>query len=97
MPVVTGWNFTEYDWVFLVNRARKNRSLILVQLQNTRLLRTPFKRDNKSGKEMWRFKTSSSIRGRVPPASEWFEFEVEVKEDVHHHLINEKWEIRNGK
>ena len=23
MPVITGWNFTEYDWVFLVNRARK--------------------------------------------------------------------------
>ena len=23
MPVITGWNFNEYDWVFLVNRARK--------------------------------------------------------------------------
>jgi DNA polymerase elongation subunit (family B) len=23
MPVITGWNFLEYDWVFLVNRARK--------------------------------------------------------------------------
>jgi len=22
MPVITGWNFKEYDWVFLVNRAR---------------------------------------------------------------------------
>lgn len=23
MPVITGWNFLNYDWVFLVNRARK--------------------------------------------------------------------------
>lgn len=23
MSVITGWNFTEYDWVYLVNRARK--------------------------------------------------------------------------
>lgn len=23
MPVMTGWNFVNYDWVFLVNRARK--------------------------------------------------------------------------
>jgi DNA polymerase elongation subunit (family B) len=23
MPVITGWNFKHYDWVFLVNRARK--------------------------------------------------------------------------
>jgi len=23
MPVMTGWNFIDYDWVFLVNRARK--------------------------------------------------------------------------
>lgn len=24
MPVITGWNFEEYDWVYLVNRCRKN-------------------------------------------------------------------------
>jgi len=23
MPILTGWNFVEYDWVYLVNRARK--------------------------------------------------------------------------
>lgn len=33
------------------------------------------------GREVWRFKTSSSARWKVPPASEWFEFEVEIKEE----------------
>lgn len=50
MPIITGWNFTEYDWVYLVNRARK----IGIEpscASPTRLLRMPFKRDNKSGME----------------------------------------------
>lgn len=50
MPVITGWNFTEYDWVYLVNRARKI-GVDPSSASNTRLLRPPFKRDNKSGKE----------------------------------------------
>jgi DNA polymerase elongation subunit (family B) len=28
MPVITGWNFVNYDWVYLVNRARKLRKYI---------------------------------------------------------------------
>lgn len=48
MPVITGWNFTEYDWVYLVNRARKI-GVDPSSSSNTKLLRPPFKRDNKSG------------------------------------------------
>jgi DNA polymerase elongation subunit (family B) len=54
MPVITGWNFTEYDWVFLVNRARKI-GVDPSSASNTRLLRPPFKRDNKSGKKQESF------------------------------------------
>jgi outer membrane protein assembly factor BamB len=32
------------------------------------------------GKEVWRFKTSSGVKWKVPPESEWFEFEVDIKE-----------------
>jgi len=49
MPVVTGWNFTEYDWVYLVNRARKI-GVDPSSASLTRVLRQPFKRDNKSGR-----------------------------------------------
>ena len=28
MPVITGWNFVNYDWVYLVNRARKLKKYI---------------------------------------------------------------------
>jgi hypothetical protein len=39
--------------------------------------------DSATAKEIWRFHTSSSIKARTPPASEWFEFEVEIsKEEV---------------
>ena len=41
MPVITGWNFTDYDWVFLVNRCRKlgiDPSVASV----TKLLREPW-------------------------------------------------------
>ena len=51
MPVITGWNFTEYDWVFLVNRARKI-GVDPSSASNTKLLRPPFKRNNKNGKEI---------------------------------------------
>ena len=34
-----------------------------------------------NGKEVWRFKTSSSVKWKVPPESEWFEFEVDIKEE----------------
>jgi len=51
MPVITGWNFTEYDWVFLVNRARKI-GVDPSSASNTRLMRQPFKRNNKNGKEI---------------------------------------------
>jgi len=51
MPVITGWNFTEYDWVFLTNRARKI-GVDPSSASNTRLLRQPFKRNNKNGKEI---------------------------------------------
>jgi DNA polymerase elongation subunit (family B) len=50
MPIITGWNFTEYDWVFLVNRARKI-GVDPTAASPTRVLRPPFKRDNKSGKK----------------------------------------------
>lgn len=50
MPVITGWNFTEYDWVFLVNRARKI-GIDPSSASSTRILRPPFKRDNKSGQK----------------------------------------------
>jgi outer membrane protein assembly factor BamB len=33
------------------------------------------------GREVWRFKTSSSVKWKVPPASEWFEFEVKIDEE----------------
>jgi DNA polymerase elongation subunit (family B) len=47
MPVLTGWNFTEYDWVFLVNRARKlgiDPSVASV----TKLLREPWDMEKKT-------------------------------------------------
>lgn len=50
MPVITGWNFTEYDWVYLVNRARKI-GVDPSAASSSRVLRQPFKRDNKSGRE----------------------------------------------
>ena len=50
MPVITGWNFTEYDWVFLVNRARKI-GVDPTAASHTKLLRQPFKRDNKNGRQ----------------------------------------------
>lgn len=50
MPVITGWNYTEYDHVYLVNRARKI-GVDPNSASNTRLLRQPFKRDNKSGQK----------------------------------------------
>lgn len=50
MPVITGWNFTEYDWVYLVNRARKI-GIDPTSASNTKLLRQPFKRDNKTGRD----------------------------------------------
>lgn len=28
MPILTGWNFIKYDWVYLVNRARKARKYV---------------------------------------------------------------------
>jgi len=28
MPMITGWNFTKYDWVYLVNRSRKLSKVI---------------------------------------------------------------------
>lgn len=48
MPVITGWNFLEYDWVYLVNRARKI-GVDPTSASNTKLLRPPSRRDNKSG------------------------------------------------
>ena len=51
MPVITGWNFTEYDWVYLVNRARKI-GVDPNSASNTKLLRTPFKKNNKNGKSV---------------------------------------------
>lgn len=33
-----------------------------------------------NGKEVWRFHTSSGVKWVPPPKSEWFEFEVDVKE-----------------
>lgn len=51
MPVVTGWNFTEYDWVFLVNRARKlgiDPSVASV----TKLLREPWDMEKKTYAEL---------------------------------------------
>lgn len=51
MPVMTGWNFTEYDWVYLVNRARKIGVDPTVS-SFTRILKPPMKRDNKNGQEM---------------------------------------------
>lgn len=50
MPVITGWNFTEYDWVFLVNRARKI-GVDPTSASYTKILRQPFKRDNKNGRQ----------------------------------------------
>jgi len=50
MAVLTGWNFTEYDWVYLINRARKIGIDPSVS-SFTRVLRPPFKRDNKTGKD----------------------------------------------
>ena len=50
MPVITGWNFTEYDWVYLVNRARKI-GIDPTSASHTQLLRQPFKRDNKNGRQ----------------------------------------------
>ena len=51
MPVITGWNFTEYDWVFLVNRARKIGVDPTVS-SFTKILKQPFKRDNKNGRNV---------------------------------------------
>ena len=51
MPVMTGWNFTEYDWVFLVNRARKlgiDPSVASV----TKLLREPWDMEKKTYAEL---------------------------------------------
>lgn len=51
MPVITGWNFTEYDWVFLVNRARRlgiDPSVASV----TKLLREPWDMDKKTYAEL---------------------------------------------
>lgn len=28
MPLITGWNFVNYDWVYLVNRARKLKKIV---------------------------------------------------------------------
>lgn len=50
MPIITGWNFTEYDWVYLVNRARKI-GVDPTSASPTKILKAPFKRDNKSGKQ----------------------------------------------
>ena len=51
MPVITGWNYTEYDHVYLVNRARKI-GIDPSTASATRILRQPFKRNNKNGKEI---------------------------------------------
>lgn len=46
MPVITGWNFTEYDWVFLVNRARK-LGIDPTVASLTGVLREPYNPENK--------------------------------------------------
>ena len=46
MPVITGWNFTEYDWVFLVNRARK-LGIDPTISSLTGVLREPYNPENK--------------------------------------------------
>lgn len=51
MPVLTGWNFTEYDWVFLVNRSRKlgiDPSVASV----TKILREPWDMEKKTYAEL---------------------------------------------
>lgn len=51
MPVVTGWNFTEYDWVFLVNRARK-LGIDPTVASVTKLLREPWDMEKKTYAEL---------------------------------------------
>lgn len=52
MPVLTGWNFTEYDWVFLVNRARKI-GVDPSAASLTRVLKPPSKAEGKNKKELF--------------------------------------------
>jgi DNA polymerase elongation subunit (family B) len=47
MPVITGWNFTEYDWVYLVNRARKI-GVDPTSASLTRVLKQPFNKMSKA-------------------------------------------------
>jgi DNA polymerase elongation subunit (family B) len=52
MPIITGWNFTEYDWVFLVNRARKI-GVDPTSASLTRFLKPPSKNEGKNKKELY--------------------------------------------
>ncbi len=52
MPVITGWNFTEYDWVFLVNRARKI-GVDPSSASLTKLLKPASKSEGKNKKEQF--------------------------------------------
>jgi len=52
MSVITGWNFTEYDWVFLVNRARKI-GVDPSSASMTRVLRPASKQEGKNKKELF--------------------------------------------
>lgn len=49
MPVITGWNFVEYDWVFLVARARK-LGIDPSVASFTRKMNQPFNGKNQNGK-----------------------------------------------
>lgn len=51
MPVLTGWNFTEYDWTFLVNRARKI-GVDPKAASVTKMLREPWNMEKKTYAEL---------------------------------------------